>query len=91
MNQTESVSFPGFNTPLVAGGSRSLGPRDAKLSARLQPAGLPAMISLEEVLVVDERSNLRPSHVIESRLTRLLGYSAPPISMLLMRTILRTR
>jgi hypothetical protein len=45
----------------------------------------------EEALVVDERSGLRPAHVVESKLTRLLKEASLPASHLQMRGLLRSR
>lgn len=45
----------------------------------------------EEALVVDERSNLRPACVVESKLTRLLKEASLPASRLQMRSLLKAR
>ncbi len=45
----------------------------------------------EETLIVDERSGLRPAHVVESKLTRMLKEASLPASHLQMRGLLRTR
>jgi hypothetical protein len=45
----------------------------------------------EEVLVVEERANLRPAQVVESKLTRLLQEAAFPASHLQVRGLLKTR
>ena len=45
----------------------------------------------EEALVVDERSGLRPAHVVESKLTRMLKEASLPASHLQMRGLLRSR
>jgi hypothetical protein len=65
--------------------------RNAKSRTRFEPRELRALGSREEVLVVDERTELRPAWVIEDKLTRLLRNSSLPVSFLLMRGILRTR
>jgi hypothetical protein len=45
----------------------------------------------EEVLVVEERANLRPAQVVESKLTRLLQEASFPVSHLQTRGLLKTR
>jgi hypothetical protein len=45
----------------------------------------------EEVLVVEERAQLRPAQVVESKLTRLLQEAAFPASHLQVRGMLKTR
>jgi hypothetical protein len=45
----------------------------------------------EEALVVDERSGLRPAHVVETKLTRMLKEGSLPASHLQMRGLLRSR
>jgi len=91
MNQSESVLSPVFNTSALLGGPRSLDERKTKSRTRFEPRELPALGSREEALVVDERSELRPAQVIESKLNRLLRNSSLPVSFLLTRALLRTR
>ena len=45
----------------------------------------------EEALVLDERSNLRPACVVESKLTRLLKEASLPASRLQLRAMLKGR
>lgn len=45
----------------------------------------------DEVLVVDDRSDLSPAQAVENRLARMLSEATMPISHLQMRGILRTR
>jgi hypothetical protein len=45
----------------------------------------------DEVLVVDERWEVRPAQVVESKLTRLLKDASLPVSHLQMRGLLRNR
>ena len=52
---------------------------------------MPVLASREEVLVIDERSELRPAQVIETKLTHLLRNSSLPASLFQMRAILRSR
>jgi hypothetical protein len=59
--------------------------------AWLAESDLRAPASSEEALVVDERSGLRPAHLVESKLTRMLKEASLPASHLQMRGLLRTR
>jgi len=52
---------------------------------------LPTPAPREEALVVDERSGLRPAHVVETKLTRMLKEASLPASHLQMRGLLRSR
>ena len=45
----------------------------------------------EEVLVVDDRTHLRPAQVVEGKLTRLLQEASIPVSHLQMRGLLKAR
>jgi hypothetical protein len=58
---------------------------------RFEPKEVPALGFRDEALVIDERSQLRPAQVVESKLTRLLQYASLPISHLQMRGLLRSR
>jgi len=91
MNQSESVLSPVFNTSALSGGPRSIDARAAKSRTRFEPRELPAFGSREEALVVDQRLQLRPAQVVESKLCRLLRNSSLPVTFLLTRGILRTR
>jgi hypothetical protein len=46
---------------------------------------------LDEALVVDERSHLRPAQVVETKLTRMAKDASLPVSHLQMRGLLRSR
>jgi hypothetical protein len=46
---------------------------------------------LDEALVVDERSELRPAQVVETKLTRMAKNASLPVSHLQMRSSLRSR
>ena len=54
-------------------------------------AGLPRSPDQQEVLVVDDRANLRPAQVVESKLARLLQEATVPVSHLQMRGLLKAR
>jgi len=51
----------------------------------------PVASAPEESLVVDERFDLSPAQMVETKLTRVLGGSTLPVSHLQMRGILRKR
>lgn len=59
--------------------------------ARITGPELFATSGPEEVLVVEERAQLRPAHVVETKLTRLLQEASFPVSHLQMRGLLSTR
>jgi hypothetical protein len=59
--------------------------------SRLTVPDLFALSGPEEVLVVEERANLRPAQVVESKLTRLLQEASFPVSHLQTRGLLKTR
>ena len=59
--------------------------------SRLMVPDLFALSGPEEVLVVEERANLRPAQVVESKLTRLLQEASFPASHLQTRGLLKTR
>jgi len=91
MNQRDSVLSHVSNTSASSGGPRLIAARETKSRTRFETRELPALGSREEALVVDERSQLRPAQVIESKLCRLLRNSSLPVTFLLTRGILRTR
>ncbi len=91
MNQSESVLIPVRDTSALSGAARSIEERNTRSRTRFGPGELPALSPREEVLVVDERCELRPSQVIERKLTSLLRNSALPIRFLLTGGLQRTR
>ena len=91
MIQSDSVLSPVLNASAVPGGACSIDVRHAKSRIPFHPRELPALGSLEEVLVVDERSKLRPAQVVESKLSRLVTNASLPVSLLLMRGMLLIR
>jgi hypothetical protein len=58
---------------------------------RLAIDSLEASALPEETLVVDERCDRRPSELVESKLSRLLGGAVLPVSHLQMRGLLKHR
>jgi hypothetical protein len=91
MNQGDNVSFPVFSAPARAAGEISIDVRNMRSRNRFEPRELPTLGSRDEALVIDERSQLRPAQVVESKLTRLLQYASLPVSHLQMRALLRSR
>jgi hypothetical protein len=58
---------------------------------RIPPASKQPTRHREEALVVDERTELRPAQVVESKLSRMLKDASLPVSHLQMRGLLRSR
>ena len=80
-----------FNTSALSAGQRSIDEHHARSRTRFEPREFPAPAAREEILVVDERFELRPSQVIEGKLNHLLRASSLPVSFLLTRGIRRSR
>ena len=91
MNPSESVLYPVFKASALSAGPRSIDERGTKSRIGFEPRESPALGSRDEVLVVDERSRLRPAQVIEAKLYRLFRNSSLPVTFLLGRRIVRTR
>lgn len=91
MNQSESALSPVYMTSALLGGPRSIDERETKSGTRFETREVPALASREEVLIVDERSTLRPAQMVETKLSRLLSHSSLPVKLLMMRGLLRTR
>ena len=84
-SETVSRTSQSFSKPV---GSKDL---SGRVADRIPSEGMAAVISSEEVLVVDDRSGLSPAQAVEDRLSRMLREATMPISHLQMRGILRTR
>lgn len=91
MNQSDSVLSPVLKVPLSAGGAGSIDVRQLRSRTRFEATEQPYLGSRDEALIVDERAHLRPSQVVESKLTRMLKDASLPISHLQMRGLLRSR
>lgn len=91
MIESDSVLSPVLNASPVPAGVCSIDVPHAKSRIPFHPRELPALGSLEEVLVVDERTKLRPAQVVESKLSRLVTNASLPVSLLLMRKLLLIR
>ncbi len=91
MNQSDSVLSPVIKTSALSGGAPLIDRRHARSTTRFEPGELSSLGSREEVLVIDERSELRPAQAVEIKLTHLLRYSSISVSSLLLKSMLRTR
>ncbi len=91
MSQSDSVLSPASRASLLAGGAGSVDGRQLRSRTRFEATEQPLLGSRDEALVVDERAHLRPSQVVESKLTRMLKDASLPVSHLQMRGLLRSR
>jgi hypothetical protein len=91
MDQSNRVVSRVVKTSLAMGGDGSVEVRSKRSRNRLESIDRPILAGREEALVVDERSNVRPAQMVESKLTRMLKDASLPISHLQMRGILRSR
>ncbi|MDB5352253.1 MAG: hypothetical protein JWN86_3500 [Planctomycetota bacterium] len=66
-------------------------PTTDSLTGRVTDRFSAELVSCEEVLVVDDRSELSPAQAVENRLSRMLSEATMPISHLQMRGMLRQR
>jgi hypothetical protein len=91
MNQLDRTSSLAARSvrPLAANPANdlhSVRTRNRVLSARKSPP-----THVEEALVVDERAELRPAQLIESKLSRMLKDASLPVSHLQTRAMLGSR
>jgi len=91
MSQSHSVSSPAPSTAVLTGSIGSVEVRNLRARNRFEAIDRPSLGSREEALVVDERSELRPAQVVESKLTRMLENASVPVSHLQMSRLLRHR
>ena len=84
----KDVSMDGSVVSAVGGNGSS---RTKHRNDRLGIDALAATTSPEESLVVDDRCDVRPAQLVETKLTRVLGSSMLPVSHLQMRGLLRQR
>ena len=91
MSQSHSVSSPALSTAVLSGNIGSVEVRNLRPRNRFEAIDRPSLASREEALVVDERSELRPAQVVESKLTRMLENASVPVSHLQMSRLLRHR
>lgn len=91
MSQPDRVIAPASRvaTSPVAAGTRDL--QHARPRVRPEPIERTSLAPPDEVLVVDERCEVRPAQAVESKLTRLLKDASLPVSHLQMRGMLRPR
>jgi hypothetical protein len=91
MSQSDSVLSPKLKASLSARGAGAIDVRHIRSRTRFEAIEQPSLGSRDEALVVDERAHLRPSQVVESKLTRMLKDASLPVSHLQMRGLLRSR
>jgi hypothetical protein len=82
------VSMDASLMSTTAGSLKGLGQR---VHDRLDRDSLNAASSPEESFVVDDRCDLSPAQMVETKLTRVLGGATLPVSHLQMRGLLRKR
>jgi len=90
MSQSDSVLSPKLKASLSARGG-AIDVRHNRSRTRFEAIEQPSLGSRDEALVVDERAHLRPSQVVEGKLTRMLKDASLPVSHLQMRGLLRSR
>jgi len=91
MSQSHSVSSPALSTAVLSGNVGSTEVRNLRSRNRFEAIDRPSLAPREEALIIDERSELRPAQVVESKLTRMLENASVPVSHLQMRGLLRHR
>jgi hypothetical protein len=91
MSQSDSVLSPKLKASLSARGAGSIDVRHIRSRTRFEAIEQSSLGSRDEALVVDERAHLRPSQVVEGKLTRMLKDASLPVSHLQMRGLLRSR
>lgn len=93
MTKIQAMTSTTTTPPLSALGTsqHDLIDSNRRSQVRMTAPELFASSGPEEVLVVEERAQLRPAQVVESKLTRLLQEAAFPVSHLQVRGMLKTR
>ena len=91
MSQSDSMSSPALSRPVVAGTVNPVEGRNLRARTRFEAVDRASLPSLEEALIIDERTELRPAQVVESKLTRMLQNASVPVSHLQTRGLLRAR
>lgn len=91
MSQSHSASSPVLGPAALPGNLVSAEVRNSRSRNRFEAIDRPPLATRDEALIVDERAELRPAQVVESKLTRMLENASVPVSHLQMRGILRQR
>jgi hypothetical protein len=86
----KDVSMNG-SVDLVSAIDDSLTNRAKRVHDLLGREPLASSTSPEESLVIDDRCDMSPAQMVETKLTRVLGGSTLPVSHLQMRGLLRKR
>jgi len=84
----ENVSMPDSMVNATNGTGNA---RAKRVHDRLGMDSLSTSASPEESLVIDDRCDVRPAQMVETKLTRVLGGGMLPVSHLQMRSLLRQR
>ena len=90
MNSEIIKDFAMDGTILSTPGATQTG-RSTRVHDRLGMDSLAATASPEESLVIDDRCDVSPAQMVETKLTRVLGGAMLPVSHLQMRGLLRQR
>jgi hypothetical protein len=91
MSQSDGMSSPVLSRRVVAGAINPVEGRNLRGRSRFGAVDRTSLPSREEALIIDERAELRPAQVVESKLTRMLENASVPVSHLQMRGLLRAR
>jgi hypothetical protein len=87
----EIVSSVKVQSAIVAGGGDAFNARAQRVRDRLGLDSPVSSASAEESLVIDDRCELSPAQLVETKLTRVLGGGMVPVSLLQMRGCLHRR
>jgi hypothetical protein len=80
-----------IGSPIAPAGAGPNAGRALRMHDRLALDTSAAAASPEESLVVDDRCDVSPAQMVETKLTRVLGGAMLPVSHLQMRGMLRER
>jgi hypothetical protein len=87
----KDVSSDGSVDLVSSVGGTSLPNRAKRVHDLLGIESFASASSPEESLVIDDRCDMSPAQMVETKLTRVLGGSTLPVSHLQMRGLLRKR
>jgi hypothetical protein len=90
-NDTVNPATPDSRSLIPAVGDRLAGGRPERPASRFERPDPITTSGHEEVLVIDDRTALRPAQMVESKLTRVLQGASLPVSHLQMRRLLNMR
>jgi hypothetical protein len=87
----EIVSDVTVESTIVAAGGDAFNTRAKRVRGRLGLDSPVSSASAEESLVIDDRCDMSPAQMVETKLTRVLGGGMVPVSLLQMRGCLHRR